>query len=59
MNYEKIMVNYLNGFWSAPMVQMAVKKGVISQTQADAILNEVDPKQALIDEIVQEVSGNE
>lgn len=38
MTYEKIKYNYVNGFWSASMVQMAVRKGIITQEQCDEIL---------------------
>ena len=38
MSYEKIKYNYINGFWNAAMVQMAVRKGVITQEQCDEIL---------------------
>lgn len=33
MNFETIKKNYEKGLWSAPMVKMAVKKGVISKEQ--------------------------
>lgn len=40
MNFEKIKFNYEKGYWSAVMVKMAVKKGVITQEQCDVILGE-------------------
>lgn len=33
MSYEKVKFNYETGLWSAPMVKMAVKKGVITKKQ--------------------------
>ena len=39
MTYEKIKENYKKGFWSATMVQMAIRKGIITQEQCDEILN--------------------
>lgn len=38
MNYETIKNNYLKGLWTAPLVKMAVKKGIITQEQCDEIL---------------------
>lgn len=38
MNYEKVKDNYLKGFWSAAMVQMAVRKGVITKEEYEEIL---------------------
>ena len=39
MTYEKIKGNYEKGYWSAAMVQMAVRKGVITQEQCNEILS--------------------
>lgn len=33
MSFEKIKYNYNAGLWSAAMVKMAVKKGVITKEQ--------------------------
>ena len=33
MNFQAIKRNYDRGLWSAAMVKMAVKKGVITQKQ--------------------------
>lgn len=33
MNFETIKKNYEKGLWSAPMVKMAVRKGVITRDQ--------------------------
>lgn len=33
MTYERIKYYYEAGLWSAPMVKMAVKKGVITKEQ--------------------------
>lgn len=33
MTFEKIKYNYEAGLWSAPMVKMAVRKGVITKEQ--------------------------
>ena len=37
--YEKIKKWYKQGLWTAEMVQNAVSKGVITQEQADEIMN--------------------
>lgn len=39
MNFEQIMRNYDKGLWSAAMVRVAVRKGIITQEQCDEILN--------------------
>ena len=39
MTYEKIKSKHEKGYWSATMVQMAVRKGVITQEQCDEILS--------------------
>ena len=33
MNFEKIKYYFEAGLWSAPMVKMAVKKGIITKAQ--------------------------
>ena len=33
MTFEKIKYNFEAGLWSAPMVKMAVRKGVITKEQ--------------------------
>ena len=33
MNFETIKKNFEKGLWSAPMVKMAVRKGVITREQ--------------------------
>ena len=38
MSYEKIKENYKKGYWSAAMVKMAVKKGIITQEQYNEII---------------------
>ena len=40
MNYETIKSNYDRGLWSAAMVRIAVKKGVITQKQFREITGE-------------------
>lgn len=40
MSYERIKYYYEAGLWSKPMVKMAVRKGVITQEQANEILGE-------------------
>ena len=37
MNFETIKKNYEKGLWSAPMVKMAVKKGIITKEQYEEI----------------------
>ena len=39
MNYETIKSNYIKGLWTAALVKMAVRKGVITQEQCDEILD--------------------
>lgn len=39
MNYKTIKRNYEKGLWPESYVKMAVKKGVISQEECDAILS--------------------
>lgn len=39
MNYKTIKRNYEKGLWPEAYVRMAVKKGVISQEECDAILS--------------------
>lgn len=33
MNYQTIKKNFDKGLWSAPMVKMAVRKGIITKEQ--------------------------
>lgn len=33
MNFETIKKNFEKGLWNAPMVKMAVKKGIITKEQ--------------------------
>lgn len=40
MSFEKIKLNYEMGLWSAPMVKMAVRKGVITKDQYTEITGE-------------------
>lgn len=37
MNYETIKKNYLRGLWSAAMVDVAVRKGIITLAEAKEI----------------------
>lgn len=37
MNFATIKRNYDKGLWSAPMVKMAVKKGIITKEQYNEI----------------------
>ena len=39
MNYKTIKRNYEKGLWPENYVKMAVRKGVISQEECDAILS--------------------
>ena len=38
MNFETIKKNYIKGLWTAALVKMAVRKGVITKEQCDEIL---------------------
>lgn len=38
MNYETIKNNYLKGLWTAALVKMAVKKGIITKDECEEIL---------------------
>lgn len=40
MSYETIKSNYDKGLWTASMVKMAVKKGVITKEQYEEITGE-------------------
>lgn len=42
MSYEMIKKNYERGLWNEQMVLTAVKKGVITQEQADKILGSLE-----------------
>lgn len=41
MNFQTIKKNYDRGLWSAAMVKMAVKKGVITKEQYTEITGKV------------------
>ena len=41
MNYQTIKNNYNKGLWSAPMVKMAVRKGIITKEQYTEITGRV------------------
>ena len=59
MSYERVKYFYNAGLWNAQMVKMAVRKGVITQAQCDAILAGTDPEgnQGAIDEALAILSG--
>lgn len=40
MSFERVKFNYDAGFWSKPMVKMAVKKGVITKEEYELITGE-------------------
>lgn len=40
MNYQTIKRNYDKGLWSAAMVKMAVRKGIITKAQYQEITGE-------------------
>jgi len=44
MTYEMIKKNYERGLWSQQMVKVAVKKGVITKAQYEAIVGEPYPE---------------
>ena len=48
MNFERIKRNYDDGLWSKEMVKVAVKKGVITETQFLEITGEVYEEQVVI-----------
>lgn len=55
MNYKTIKRNYDKGLWSESLVKMAVRKGVITQEECDAILSGATPEssmQAAVDEAI-------
>lgn len=39
MNYKTIKRNYEKGLWNESLVKMAVRKGVLTQAECDAILS--------------------
>lgn len=38
MTYEDVKGYFISGFWSASLVKVAVRKGIITQEQCDEIL---------------------
>lgn len=42
MTFERIKYFYEAGLWSAPMVKMAVRKGIITNEQYEEIVNDVN-----------------
>lgn len=64
MTFDTIRINFERGLWSASLVQMAVRKGLISQTEADAIIdgaqapNEADEILDIIEGKAESVNGN-
>jgi hypothetical protein len=63
MNYNTIRKNFEKGLWPASYVKLAVRKGVITQEQCDAILAGNEPKvidtQAIVDEALAILNGEE
>lgn len=59
MSYERVKYFYEAGLWNAAMVKMAVRKGVITQAQCDAILAGVEPEsnQGAINEALAILNG--
>lgn len=60
MNYQTIRRNFERGLWPESSVRMAVKKGIITQTQCDEILTGSDPinnVQAAVDEAIGILTG--
>ena len=41
MSFEKVKYNYECGFWSKPMVKMAVRKGIITKEQFTEITGQI------------------
>ena len=52
MNYQTIRRNFEKGLWPASYVKMAVRKGVISQEECDAILSGDDSELATVDDYI-------
>lgn len=62
MTYEHIKYYFEAGLWNAAMVQKAVKKGVITKDQCEAILSGTEPKdspEAIAEEIINILTGEE
>ena len=60
MTFDQIKKNYDRKLWTAAQVQMCVRKGLISQAQADAITGENPISQADMltpDEVVSILTG--
>lgn len=56
--YNTIEMNYKRGLWTEAMVRMAVRKGVISEAECEAILSGAEqPGANEIDEILDIVEG--
>lgn len=49
MTYDMIKRNYDRGLWSAAMVAVAVRKGIITQAQYDAIISGEDETADLLE----------
>lgn len=63
MNFQTIKKNFDKGLWNATMVKMAVRKGVITQEECDAILTgkelEKVSEQEIVESIMQGVAEHE
>ena len=56
--YSTIEMNYRRGLWTEAMVRVAVRKGVISEAECEAILSGAEqPGASEIDEILDIVEG--
>ena len=40
LNFETIKIFYLRGLWSSQLVKMSVKKGILTEEEANKILSE-------------------
>lgn len=59
MNYEMIKRNYDRGLWNHAQLEMAVKKGVLTRAEADAIYAGANtPKDSAVSEAFSILHGD-
>lgn len=59
MNYDTIRSNFLRGLWTATMVKMAKKKGIITAAQFKEIMREGVEAEVITVEQYEEITGEE
>lgn len=59
MNYDTIRSNFLRGLWTATMVKIAKKKGIITAAQFKEIMREGVEAEVITIEQYEEITGEE